>query len=123
MNLPLFEQIFPDKPLAGHKPLSGADLRDAGIQQAWVHLERVKAEYIETCLQKIAELKTGALMTSEDLREMVGDPPTGCENAIAGIFKKAISRKLIVKTGEERPAKRTSVHAKNLCIWRRCEKS
>lgn len=119
--LPLFEKVFDGTPAPTGPPLTGADLRDAGIQQALDHLERVKAEYIEACLEKIKELKSGTLITSEGLREFAGDPPLGCENSIAGILKRAASRKygLIVHTGEDQPAKRPSVHSKNLAIWRR----
>lgn len=119
--LPLFDRVFDGTPAPTGKALTGAELRDAGIQQALDHLERVKAEYIETCLEKIKELKSGTLITSEDLRGLAGDPPLGCENSIAGILKRAASKKygLIVHTGEDRPAKRPSIHSKNLAIWRR----
>lgn len=118
---PLFDQVFSGTPVPTGKPLTGGDLRDAGIQQALDHLERVKAEYIETCLEKIRALRSGTLITSEDLRGLAGDPPVGCENSMAGILKRAASKKhgLIVNTGEDRPAKRPSIHAKNLTIWRR----
>lgn len=117
--LPLFDQVFSGTPAPTGKPLSGSDLRDSGIQQALDHVERVKAEYIETCLKKLEGLKPGALITSEDLRELAGDPPLGCENSIAGILKRAASKNLIVNTGQEQTAKRTTIHAKKLCVWKR----
>lgn len=119
--LPLFEKVFDGTPTPTGPPLTGADLRDAGIQQALEHLERVKKEYIDSCLYEIRQLSKGTTFTSETLREMAGEPPTGCENAIAGILKRAASKKygLIVRTGEDRPAKRPSIHSKNLSIWRR----
>ena len=116
---PLFDKVFSGSPAPVSKPLTGEDLRDAGVQQAVDHLERVKAEYIEACLYQIKQLSKGAMLTSEDLRELAGDPPTGCENSVAGILKRAQGRWLIMNTGQERPAKRSSVHAKRLCIWRR----
>jgi hypothetical protein len=116
---PLFDKVFSGSPAQVSKPLTGEELRDSGIQQAVGHLERVKAEYIDLCLYEIRQLSKDTMLTSEDLREMAGDPPTGCENAVAGILKRAQSRGLIANTGEERPAKRSSVHAKRLCIWKR----
>src|ERR1051325_1706482 len=119
MTMPLLDKIFEGAPAPVSKPLTGEDLRDAGIQQAVDHLQRVKAEYVDSCLYEIERLSKGATLTSEDLRELAGDPPTGCENSVAGILKRAQGRGLIVNTGQERPAKRSSVHAKRLCIWRR----
>lgn len=117
--LPLFDRVFSGTPEPQGKRLTGADLRDAGIQQALEHLERVKAEYIDSCLYEIKQLSKGTTLTSEDLRELVGEPPIGCENSIAGILKRAKSQELIVNTGLERPAKRTSIHAKKICVWQR----
>jgi hypothetical protein len=118
---PLFDLIFPDPPIVGHVPLSGSDLRDSGIQSALDHVLKIKSEYVASCLEKIAELKSGTTFTSEDLRDLAGAPPEGCENSIAGILKRAASAKykLIVITSEERIAKRTTIHAKKLYVWRR----
>lgn len=117
--LPLFREIFSGEKAPIGKPLTGADLRDAGIQQALDHLEKVKAEYIDSCLYEIKQLSKGATLTSEDLRDLAGEPPVGCENSIAGILKRAKSQGLIATTGEERTAKRTTIHAKKLCVWKR----
>lgn len=117
--LPLFEKVFDGTPAPTGPPLTGADLRDAGIQQALDHLERVKKEYIDSCMYEIRQLGKGTTFTSETLREMAGEPPTGCENSIAGILRRAQSQGLIVNTGEEVIAKRTTIHAKKLRLWRR----
>ena len=116
---PLFETLFSGAPAPVSQPLTGRDLRDSGIQQALDHLERVKADYIDSCLNWIRELSKDAAFTSECLRELVGEPPTGCENSIAGILKRAKHEGLIVNTGVEVAAKRTSIHAKKICIWQR----
>ena len=118
-NHPLFEKVFSGAPAPNAPPLTGSDLRDSGIQQAIDHLERVKAEYIDSCLHEIEQLSKGSTLTSEDLRELAGDPPTGCENSVAGILKRAQSKGLIMNTREERPARRVTVHAKKLCVWKR----
>jgi hypothetical protein len=117
MNLPLFEQVFSGDPAPTAPPLTGEQLRDSGIQQALDHVERVKAAYVERCLFELRQLSKGTKLTSEDLRELAGPPPTGCENSIAGILKRAQSQGLITNTGEERIAKRTTIHAKKLCVW------
>lgn len=116
---PLLDQLFSGAPAPTGPPLTGSDLRDSGIQQALSHLEKVKASYIDSCLYEIKQLSKGATLTSEDLRAKAGEPPVGCENSIAGILRRAQSQGLIVNTGQERPAKRTTIHAKGLRIWRR----
>lgn len=116
---PLFDKVFSGAPAPVSPPLTGAQLRDSGIQQALGHLERVKAEYVDSCLFEIRQLSKGTTLTSETLRELAGEPPIGCENSIAGILKRAQSQGLIVNTGTEQPAKRTTIHAKKLCVWKR----
>lgn len=117
--LPLFDKILSGKPEPVGPALTGKDLRDSGIQQALDHLEKVKASYIDSCLYEIKQLSKGTILTSEDLRGLAGEPPTGCENSMAGILRRAQSQGLIINTGQERPAKRTTIHAKGLRIWRR----
>lgn len=117
--MPLLDQLFAGDPAPTGPPLTGEDLRDSGIQQAINHLEKVKAGYIDSCLYEIRQLSKGTTLTSETLRELAGEPPTGCENSIAGILKRAVSQGLIVNTGEETTAKRVTIHAKKLCLWRR----
>lgn len=114
---PLFDLIIPDKPIAGHVPPTGKDLRDAGIQQALDHVLQVKSEYVTRCLSEITKLESGTLFTSESLRGLAGDPPAGCENSIAGILKKAAGRGLIRNSGQEKIAERVTIHAKRLSIW------
>lgn len=116
---PLLDKIFEGAPAPTGPPLTGADLRDSGIQQALDHLERVKASYIDSCLHEIKQLSKGTTLTSEDLRELAGEPPAEVPNCIAGILKRAQKEGLIKNTGTERTAKRATVHAKKLCVWRR----
>lgn len=118
-NHPLFEPLFSGTPEPTGPPLTGKDLRDSGIQQALDHLERLKADYIDSCLYEIRQLTKGTTLTSEDLRALAGDPPEGCENSVAGILKRAQSRGLITNTGDERTAGRTTIHGKKLCVWKR----
>jgi len=116
---PLFDQLF-DKPLAGHVAPTGRELRDWQIEDALQRAIRVKNDYVEKCLEAIKSFPSGSLITSEDVRDKAGDPPSAIDKSImAGILKHAASKKhkLIKITGETRPAKRASVHAKALQIW------
>lgn len=102
--------------------LSGRDLRDSGIEEAYQRALRVKRDYVEKCLSAIRSFPSGTLLTSEDIREKAGDPPSVLDKSVmAGILKNAASKEhgLIVITGGERAAKRPSVHSKNLSLWRR----
>jgi hypothetical protein len=122
MSTPLFDNLFPDPPLRSHQPLSGEQLRDFGIEDALQRAIRVKNDYVEKCLEAIKSFPRGAMITSEDVRDRAGDPPSAIDKSImAGILKRAASRQygLITITKETRPAKRSSVHAKDLAIWRK----
>lgn len=120
MSLPLFEKLFEGSSLVGHVPLSGKDLRDLGIDDAYDKAVRVKAEYVERCSREIKSIPTGALITSEDVREKAGDPPSEISpNCMAGILKKAASQGLIQITNERVHAKRASLHAAELRCWAR----
>lgn len=113
-----YEQIFLG-PAEG-KPLSGATLRDWAIEDALARAERIKADYVQKCLRVIGEVPYGMLITSEDVREKAGDPPSDVSHSVmAGILRKAASMKWIVCTNETRMARRASVHAKRLSLWRR----
>jgi len=119
-KLPLFDQIFSGPRNGPPNSLSGADLRDAGIQAALDRAERIKADYVAGCLKAIASFAPGTLLTSENVREIAGDPPVEVNHSVlAGIMKRAASKEygLIRITRETQPAKRASVHAKALQIW------
>lgn len=119
-NFPLFEPLFSGKPAPTGKSLSGADMRDLGIDAALERAEKLKGEYAESCIEAIKAFPSGCLITSEDIRERVGDPPSVVDRSVmAGILRKAASQKLIFITSETRPAKRVTVHAKRLACWRR----
>lgn len=117
---PLLDQIFSGTPEPTGPPLTGADLRDLGIEDALQHAELIKGEYVERCLDAIRQFPSGCLITSEDVREKAGDPPLEVNRSVmAGILRKAASQNLIYITAETRPAKRVTVHAKRLSCWRR----
>lgn len=114
-RLPLFDQIFPDPPLAGHRALTGADLRDSGMESV---LKNTSDEYKEKFIGLIRGFTCGYQFTVEEVRELAGDPP--CHyNVMGALMRRAASYKLIVRTTERRKAKRTSLHASELTVWRR----
>lgn len=101
---------------------AGSALRDKGIADALERATRLKSEYVESCLDAIKEFPKGALITSEDIREKAGDPPSEISpNCMAGIMKRAASGKygLLMITNETRTATRSSLHAKRLSVWLR----
>lgn len=116
-SLPLFDQIFKHGELTRSVDVARA-LRDRGIEAALEKAERVKREYIELCLAAIKEFPKGARITSEDVREKAGDPPSEIDHSVlAGIFRSAKAQGLIMITREMRQGKRVSLHAKFLSIW------
>jgi hypothetical protein len=122
MSTPLFDLIIPEKPLAGHIAPTGEELKSWGIEDALQRAIRVKNDYVESCLTAIKSFPSGSLITSEDVRDKAGDPPIEVDKSVlAGIMKHAAGKKhkLIKITGETRPAKRASVHAKDLSLWER----
>ncbi len=111
-----FQSLFDGTPK--QKPLTGKDLRDAGIDSALARAERIKSEYVEGCLSVIKSFPRGYAFTSEDVRAKAGDIPRELNHStMAGILKKARAQGLIGITGKTRPAQRSSVHAKSLCVW------
>lgn len=120
-STPLFDRCFEPGEISRSVSV-GAALRDRGIEAALEKAERVKASYIEACLEAIKEFPKGAMITSEDVREKAGDPPSEINaSVLAGIMTRAAGRKhaLLMITGETRTAKRASVHAKKLSVWLR----
>ncbi len=59
--------------------------------------------------------KTGREFNADDLREIVGPPPTS-HNAMGGIFLWGTSRNIIVKVGE-RTMTRAKAHARRTAVY------
>lgn len=115
---PLFDRLFPDGPLPGHVPLSGEDLKTAGIDQAFQSApDDLELRYIYA----ISNLKPLDRLTSETLRRMVGDPPSDYRHVLAGILKFCVSVKLVRMTGETRKAERATIHSKALQVYVRLD--
>jgi hypothetical protein len=118
---PLFDRMFEPGELA--RPVSiGSVLKEIGIESALEKAERIKSDYIRKCISAIESFPKGAMITSEDIREIAGPPPSDIDRSVlAGIMRSAAGRKhgLIVITSETRPGKRASLHHKDLSLWRR----
>lgn len=114
---PLFDRIFAGTPEPQGVPLTGPQLAESGIQSALEHVRRVRAEYELNVRCWVALLEKGSLITSEDIRNEVGDPPEDCPNCLAGIMKAA--KGLIEITNMTETAKRPSLHGKRLSLWLR----
>lgn len=116
-SLPLFDPLFAGKPEPQGKPLSGEDLRDSGIESVLSHTPE---SYKQRFLDAVRSFPRGALVTAEDVRAIAGDPPGETHfNCMGGLMRSAAAAKLIVNTGQGRNAKRASLHASRLAIWRR----
>ena len=119
MSLPLFDRVFEQGEVNRSISVARA-LRDRGIEDALARAERVKADYVQKCIEAIKSFPSGCLLTSEDVRKRAGDPPAEVNHSVmAGILRKAASQNLIYVTNETRTAKRSSVHAKRISCWRR----
>lgn len=114
---PLFDKVFSGKPEPKGPPLTGPQLRDSGIESVLSHTPN---DYKKRFIDAVKSFPVGSLLTSEDIRERAGDPPPETHyNAMGGLIRRAAGMKLIVPTGKDRNAKRPTLHATKLAIWRR----
>lgn len=116
---PLFDRLF-DKGELTRSVDVGRVLKERGIEDAYDKAVRVKAQYVESCLEAIKEFPKGSRITSEDVRDVAGDVPEEVSpNCMAGILKKAAREGLIMITSERVNAKRRSLHAAEIRVWLR----
>jgi hypothetical protein len=117
MNMPLLDKIFEGAPAPVSPPLTGEELRDSGIKSVLTHTPE---SYKDRFIKVVISFHRGYLFTVEDVRERAGDPPIEAHyNCMGGLMRTAASMKLIVRTAERRKAKRASLHASELSVWRR----
>lgn len=116
-NQPLLDQLFAGTPAPTGPPLTGPDLRDSGIESVLKHTpETYKQKFISV----IKGFPKGRCFTVEDVRERAGDPPKEVHyNCMGGLMRTAAGMDLITRTSERRKAKRASLHASELAVWRR----
>src|SRR5678816_735903 len=90
---PLFDRMF--EPGELNRSVSiGSHLKDRGIESAYDKAVRVKASYVQKCLAAIESFPQGAMITSEDIREKAGNPPSDIDRSVlAGIMRSAAGKK------------------------------
>ena len=114
---PLFEQVFSGTPEPTGPPLTGEELKISGMESVVSH---TPDWYRDRFVEAVKHFPRGHLFTVEDVRNKAGDPPEGTHyNCMGGLMRTAASLKLIVRTSERRKAKRVSLHASELAVWRR----
>jgi len=119
ISTPLFDRVFEQGEVNRSVSVARA-LRDRGVEDALARAERVKADYVQRCIEAIKSFSQGAMITSESVRDKAGDVPSEISpNCMAGILKRAAARGLIVITNDRVHAKRVSLHAAELRVWRR----
>lgn len=117
MSHPLFDKVFSGTPEPTGPPLSGEELRDSGMDLVLAHTPE---EYKQMFIQVIKDFPAGLAFTVEDVRHFAGDPPKETHyNCMGALMRRAAGQKLIVRTSERRKAKRASLHASELAVWRR----
>lgn len=114
---PLLDQIFAGDPAPVGKPLTGEDLRDSGIASVINHTPEVyKTRFIDA----VKKFPRGHLFTVEDVRAIAGDPPPETHyNCVGGLMRSVAGMGLVQRTRERRKAKRPSLHASELAVWRK----
>lgn len=114
---PLFDKVFDGTPTPTGPPLTGEVLKISGMESAVRH---APGWYRDAFVEAVRNLPKGSLITVEDVRAVVGDPPENTSpNCMGGLMRRAAGMKFIVRTSERRKAKRVSLHASELSVWRR----
>ena len=116
-SLPLLDKIFEGIPEPVGAPLTGEELKLSGIESVVSHTPEW---YRDAFIQAVEDLPKGTWFTVEDIRDIVGDPPDQVSpNCMGGLMRRAAGKKLIIRTSERRNAKRASLHASEIAVWRR----
>jgi hypothetical protein len=116
-NHPLFEQVFSGTPEPTGPPLTGSDLKRSGMESVVSHTPEW---YRDKFVDAVKKMQRGSLFTVEDVRAVIGDPPSEVNpNCMGGLMRRAAGQKLIVRTTERRKAKRVSLHSSELAVWKR----
>jgi len=109
------ESLFSPAGIAKPRQLSGAELRDSGIQSVVQHTPE---EYKQKFVDAIKTFARGELITAEDVRRVAGNPPPEVHyNCFGGLMRRAASQGLIKWTPETETAKRPGMHATRLSLW------
>lgn len=96
---------------------AGRTERDEGLRVVRDHTPETWAERFDECALRFAAMANGRReFTSEDVTEIVGQPPNH-PNAVGARMNALAKRGLIVKTGY-RQAERPNQHATVIATWR-----
>ncbi len=94
----------------------GEKLRDAGLAQTAAHNPGWMARALEIVRDA---LQPGAEVMGEDLRALPGIGEPDHPNAWGALVRTALGRGLLEETGRFEKAKRKSIHAHRLMVYRR----
>lgn len=98
-----------------HDEWAGRKARDEGIERA---RRAVDHEWIASAWHLLAELiKTGRPFTTDDILDVVGDPPKGDPRVLGALIIDAARKKRIAGTGRYIPSRRASCHARPKKEW------
>lgn len=113
---PLFDQVFSGTPAPTGKPLSGEDLKRSGMKSVYRHTPDWYRDAFRSAVEKFPRGKT---FTVEDVREVIGDPPTNevSSNCMGSLMSMVAKKKLAQKTGYYVKAKRPCMNATDLACW------
>lgn len=114
MSQPLFDQLFPDPPLAGHVPLTGEQRKESAFETVLISLPE---EYRQRFGEIVKGLPTGYKFTVENITQIIGRPPDGKSNAVGPLISGCARKGLIKRTGFMRKAQRPGMNATELSEW------
>lgn len=115
-NQPLFDSLFPDPPLEGHRPLTGEERKYTGMETVLIDTPEA---YKERFYEVVKGFLKGYVFNAEDVTGIVGRPPGGKSNVVGALMSKCSRDGLTVFTGRMVKAERAGMNATLLMEWRR----
>lgn len=117
MSFPLFDKVFSGAPALTSPPLTGADLRDSGIESVLAHTPEAYRAWFMGIIQGFPRSYE---FTIEEVRNLAGDPPAETHrNAFGALMRTAAKQNLIALTNESRVSARSTRRAGRLAVWKR----
>lgn len=115
MSLPLFDKVFAGRAEPTGPPLTGEDLKKSGMDSVMRH---TPDWYVDAFRLAVEGFHKGHTFTVEDVREIVGDPPSEVSSNCMGPLMTMLARKkLAKKTGFYVHAKRACMNGTDLACW------
>lgn len=101
-------------------PVTGAELKDEAFLK--VQRKQLARDYRDKLIEGLKLFPVRSLITIEQLRGVIGDPPEGVSPNIMGAIVNVMAKRgLIEKTGRMIQALRPSLHQSELAEWRVCK--